>query len=55
MQTQANDFIRQLAATVLATVLFVASVAFVSIPATLQCNPGDRQACATSTMEWHLT
>jgi hypothetical protein len=55
MQTQANDFFRQLAAVVLATVLFVASVAFVSIPATLQCNPGDHQACAMSTMEWHLT
>jgi hypothetical protein len=53
--SQNNDYVRQLASVVLATVMFVASVTFVSIPATLQCNPKDHRACAMSTMERHLT
>jgi hypothetical protein len=55
MQGQANEFFRQLTAVVLATLLFVASVAFLSIPAALGCNPGAGDACAVSALERHLT
>ncbi len=55
MKGQANEFFRQLAAVVLATLLFVTSVAFVSVPTALGCNPGAGDACAASTLERHLT
>ncbi len=50
-----TEFARQMLGVVVGTLLLVASVAFVSIPTSLGCHPGDAEQCGSSAQQWHLT
>lgn len=55
MKFRETRFARQLFAVVAGLVLAVATVAFVTIPASLGGTPGDRLHTATAPANWHPT
>lgn len=50
-----TEFVKQMIGVVAGTFLFVASVAFISIPISLICAHGVSSGCSASQLEWHLT
>lgn len=50
-----TEFSRQLATVIFATAMFVASVAWICIPASIGCIPGSGSDCASVSVDRHLS
>jgi hypothetical protein len=55
MKSQNLDFFRQMFSVVIGTLLFVATVGFLTLPMSMGCSQGAQSACTASLSDWHLT